>query len=1583
MKQKLLFKSAFFLLLLLNSWSALAQTLIWRDEFNQPKLDDNKWTREVGGTGNGNGELQYYTSGEQNVFIGSKTNPSDTGTLVIEARREPYGIAPENRQFTSGRINTSGKFNVKYGTIEARIKLPDLQNGLWPAFWMLGANYPADGWPRSGEIDILEAGFKGDWEQGIANKKVNATVHWHQDNYLELVPNAHEVGWYGNASATNDTIISGSLTDYHVYKLEWTPTQMKAYVDNIHFYTFDIPANDPNITEFSSNPYFLILNLAVGGGNFVGITDPAQITAPMPAQMLVDYVRVYSNEHTSSFDVAQLNRPSGTYGVFTETTPVSASLTDPNIQVWYNLAGATTAAYEGSGVLSFTAAAGDWFGMAVTAATAKNLQNFTDGMLRFHMKTSSSHPLSIGIGSTINGNTGGTQSKTVTLDPAVNDYGLVRDGQWHQVSIPLSLFGNIEFRSINTLLYVVGGAPAAPVTFALDNIYWQDGTKITPENGDFILYSDTRTGVDKFDFGIDGNFNVWEATLTAQPTTAAEGANALSFTHGNKGWFGAAILANNFHNLSAYENADAKLVFSLKTSDTATPFYIGMKSGTRDGEGQRWIAFEPGQSPYGFQRNGTWQVVEIPMSHFYESIDLMQVSQLFQILGTGNIADIAIDNIYFTGGKAARQEDDGTQNEVPVANAGESKTIALPTTSIVLIGSGTDSDGTIAAYAWTRVSGPNSPTLAGANTANLTASNLNVGTYVFRLTVTDNMGATGSDTVSVRVNPAVAQNLALRKPVKVSSQENAGLAGAQAVDGDAGTRWASAFTNAEWISVDLGQVYDISRIKISWEAAYGRDYKLQVSNNETSWTDVKAVTGNTSLVNDHTGLSVNARYVRMLGVTRGTAYGYSIYELEVYGGTNVAPQANAGSDQAIALPTNSVVLKGSGTDADGTIAAYAWAYVNGPSTPTLTGANAAEATVSGLVAGDYFFSLHVTDNSGASASDTVRVIVSDGVKSAKRGLGYGYHSMADMQAIDQGISWWYNWHHEPDAALKGTYPNSEVAYMPMVWGGNFDVETVVAGIPDGAQYLLGFNEPNFRDQANLTAQQAAALWPQLEEIARRKNLKIVGPAMNYCGNCVTEGQSDPIEYLDEFFAACQDCQVDYISIHWYACSGEALQWYIDRFKKYGKPIWMTEIACWEGSPTMEQQKAYMIEAVEIMENDPAIMKYAWFTGRSTGPNIDIFDSQSGQLTELGQLYISLPANNGDGNNNSNYQAVPGKIEAESFVTMQGVQTETTGDTGGGQNVGWIDAGDWMDYAVNVATAGSYQVSFRVASTAATGQVQLRSGTTVLATVNVPNTGGWQTWTTATAQVNLAAGKQTLRVYANAAPFNLNWIEFASATPVNLALNKPATASSTEGGAMLASAANDGNAATRWSSTFSDPQWIQIDLQAVYNLNRVVLNWEAASAKAYTIQVSSDGTSWATIHTDANGNGGIDNITLSGTGRYIRMHGTQRNTPYGYSLYEFEVYGTPTAGARLAGREAAELSGLTLYPMPVRDVLRISATELSIQELEIWDVSGKLMIRKTVQNTEDLHLDLSLLQKGLYILRYKSETGTGSRKIIKQ
>jgi hypothetical protein len=146
---------------------------------------------------------------------------------------------------------------------------------------------------------------------------------------------------------------------------------------------------------------------------------------------------------------------------------------------------------------------------------------------------------------------------------------------------------------------------------------------------------------------------------------------------------------------------------------------------------------------------------------------------------------------------------------------------------------------------------------------------------------------------------------------------------------------------------------------------------------------------------------------------------------------------------------------------------------------------------------------------------------------------------------------------------------------------------------------------------------------------------------------------------------------------------------------------------------------------------------------------------------------------------------------------------------------------------------------------------------------------------------------------------------AAAADTLLSQGRAVTASSTENAAFPAANVVDGDQVTRWSSAFSDPQWIQIDLGSVVTVNRVVLNWEAAYARAFQIQVSSNGTTWTPVYSTTTGTGGTQTLDVAGTGRYVRMYGTQRATAYGYSLLEFQVYGpggtTPGCGTDDAAR----------------------------------------------------------------------------------
>ncbi|OIA98596.1 1,3--beta-D-glucan 3-glucanohydrolase [Paenibacillus sp. LC231] len=235
--------------------------LVWSDEFNGTSLNRANWTPEIGtGSGGwGNNELQYYTDRAQNVQVTG-------GNLVITAQKESYG----GMNYTSARIKTQNLKSFTYGKVEARIKLPSGQ-GLWPAFWMLGSNISSVGWPKSGEIDIME--------RVNHNPYVNGTVHWDAGGHAE----------YGRVSGNLD------FSQFHVYSIEWDSKYIRWFVNGQQFNEFYIENGTGNTEEFQ-RPFFLLLNLAVGG-NWPG--SPNNST-PFPSQMLVDYVRVYQDSGTSN-----------------------------------------------------------------------------------------------------------------------------------------------------------------------------------------------------------------------------------------------------------------------------------------------------------------------------------------------------------------------------------------------------------------------------------------------------------------------------------------------------------------------------------------------------------------------------------------------------------------------------------------------------------------------------------------------------------------------------------------------------------------------------------------------------------------------------------------------------------------------------------------------------------------------------------------------------------------------------------------------------------------------------------------------------------------------------------------------------------------------------------------------------------------------------------------------------------------------------------------------------------------------------------------------------------------------------------
>ena len=263
------------LMLGMNSDTVRAQKsttwkLVWQDEFNEKNgspVNAKKWTHEVGGAGWGNHELEYYTNRIENSYQAD-------GMLVIKAIKESFsGTERVAREYTSARLTTRKNFTVTYGRIEARLKVPRGQ-GIWPAFWMLGADIDSVRWPRCGEIDIME---------NIGKEPSNIYGTLHGPGYS---------GKDGPSSRYSLADNKSFADAFHVFAVEWERDVIRFYCDNVLYKTRTPKDLPPGTMWVYNQPFFILLNVAVGG-DWPGSPDA---TTSFPQEMLVDYVRVYQRD---------------------------------------------------------------------------------------------------------------------------------------------------------------------------------------------------------------------------------------------------------------------------------------------------------------------------------------------------------------------------------------------------------------------------------------------------------------------------------------------------------------------------------------------------------------------------------------------------------------------------------------------------------------------------------------------------------------------------------------------------------------------------------------------------------------------------------------------------------------------------------------------------------------------------------------------------------------------------------------------------------------------------------------------------------------------------------------------------------------------------------------------------------------------------------------------------------------------------------------------------------------------------------------------------------------------------------------
>ncbi len=451
--------------------------LLYEENFNT--LDSNVWNSidsdgcNIGLCGWGNQELEYYRPG--NLSIDDVPFEPGTKALAIQARHEAFGGKP----FTSGKITTEGKLQVKYGLVEFRMSVPQVGTGLWPAGWMLGTTLAT--WPAKGELDIMEMGHRLSSMIPLGSDINSYTA----SNAIFYASAACVPGNESCAASTawqtkNSYVAPTPLTNrFVVYRMYWTDTQIRfTVVDNgveHDMYAAPIPVGGES-SEFQA-PFYFLFNLAVGG-NFTDAASEGQVTAPLPSKMYIDYVRVYQLNGLGEVKLGnQTQKETGTFGVFTDANVTNKQEIGGSADLWVwnpaSLGAGTTPPAEGANVIAWNYTAPQWFGAGIASRQARDMSNFGNGTLKFKIKIPANVGFKIGIADTY------TNEKWVNFPANTTAYGLVRNGDWAQATIPIS-----EIRGINALqsmsqLFMIASLDPQPTSnfpLAIDDIVWDCGS---------------------------------------------------------------------------------------------------------------------------------------------------------------------------------------------------------------------------------------------------------------------------------------------------------------------------------------------------------------------------------------------------------------------------------------------------------------------------------------------------------------------------------------------------------------------------------------------------------------------------------------------------------------------------------------------------------------------------------------------------------------------------------------------------------------------------------------------------------------------------------------------------------------------------------------------------------------------------------------------------------------------------------------------------------------------------------------------------------------------------------------------------
>ncbi len=381
------------------------------------------------------------------------------------------------------------------------------------------------------------------------------------------------------------------------------------------------------------------------------------------------------------------------------------------------------------------------------------------------------------------------------------------------------------------------------------------------------------------------------------------------------------------------------------------------------------------------------------------------------------------------------------------------------------------------------------------------------------------------------------------------------------------------------------------------------------------------------------------------------------------------------------------------------------------------------------------------------------------MRSDKRGVCANKLVDNDFRVLSTGVSWWYNWHF-----TSHDTPPDDVSfdYVPMVWGDDPDslagLEAHLKSHPKPRRIMI-LNEPNLKDQAFIPPKRTAEVYKQAKAIADKFGVPVDGPHMSL--GSATEASItayDPIDkkevtytymvpFLKAFLYYVGDTEVPGIGYHAYGDMNE-VRWSVDEmYKQFGKPLWVTEYARWDARD-MDTAITHIMQATDLFERTEHVHGYAFFKERADNPYISLLEKEPGKLSPLGEVYVNMPVHD-----KHVYYQIPGKLQAERYVTMNNAEIYPTKDADGFADMTTTQARGELSYNIYTESAGMYELTLRISGES--GEIQLGVNKRIAAAVT-PTQNGWQD---VKARLRLKAGKQTLLVRFASEGQTLNWIEF--------------------------------------------------------------------------------------------------------------------------------------------------------------------------------------------------------------------------------